>query len=116
MFICLKFVGVARDEDVNAELPLERGQRLGIAPRNDLVAMAQANLELAYRHYLLLRISVRNLVKVTADNVDVTCKSFQVVKGLFGAEVASAQYVVDPAWHQQFLKLGWKCIAPEWNV
>lgn len=61
MFICLKFVGVARDEDVNAELPLERGQRLGIAPRNDLVAMAQANLELAYRHYLLLRISVRNL-------------------------------------------------------
>lgn len=51
-------VRVARDEDVAIELALERGERLRVAPRYHLVAVAQPQLELADLDHLCLREAV----------------------------------------------------------
>lgn len=51
-----KLVRVAGDEDVDVELPLQQRQAGHVAPRDHLVAVDEANLELAHRHHLLLRV------------------------------------------------------------
>lgn len=59
-------MGVARDEDVHVELSLEDGQALPVAPRHDLMAVAQPHLELAQREHLVLRILGVLLIHVIA--------------------------------------------------
>lgn len=50
----LKLVRVPRDEDVHVQLSLEQSQAGHVAPRDHLVAVDQADLELAHRDHLLL--------------------------------------------------------------
>lgn len=49
----------------------------------------------------------KNLIKVSPDNVYVPSQCLQVVIALLGAEVSCTEDVLDLAWHQQLLKLGW---------
>ena len=45
---------VARYKDVDVKLPPHRGKCLLFSPRNDLVTVAEANLELPNGYHLLL--------------------------------------------------------------
>jgi hypothetical protein len=54
ILIHLGLVRVSRDEDVDVELSLQRGQRLRIAPRHAQVAVRQTESELADLKNLLL--------------------------------------------------------------
>ena len=49
-------MGVASDEDVNVQLPLQHCQTLCVTPWHHLVAVTQTNAELADRDNLLLRV------------------------------------------------------------
>lgn len=51
-----KLVRVARNEDVDVQLPLEQRQAGHVAPGDHLVAVDQADLKLAHGHHLLLRV------------------------------------------------------------
>lgn len=57
-----------------------------------------------------------DLVKVSPDDVHVPGQGLQVVIALFGAEVARAEDVLDLAWDQQLLELGWQGVASVGNV
>lgn len=47
---------VAGNEDVDVQLPLQQRQAGHVAPRDHLVAVDEADLKLAHRHHLLLRV------------------------------------------------------------
>lgn len=51
-----ELVRVAGDEDVDVQLPLQQRQAGHVAPRDHLVAVDEADLKLAHRHHLLLRV------------------------------------------------------------
>lgn len=57
-----------------------------------------------------------DLVKVSPDYVNVSSQSLQVVIALLGAEVASAENVLDLPRDQQLLELGWQGVAPVGDV
>ena len=52
----LELVRVSGDEDVHVQLSLQQPQAGHVPPGDDLVAVDQADLELAHRHHLLLRV------------------------------------------------------------
>lgn len=52
----LELVRVPGDEDVHVELPLQQRQAGHVPPRDHLVAVDQADLELPHRDHLLLRV------------------------------------------------------------
>lgn len=52
VFVDPVLVGVPGDEDVDIQLPLQRRQRLLVAPGHHLVAVGEADLELAHLHHL----------------------------------------------------------------
>lgn len=112
--VSAKDVGVAGDEDVAIELALQRAQRLRVAPRHHLVPVAQAELELANLHSLVLGQRIGDIwqedaiVKVAADDVHVGRERAQVVVRLLVYHVARAQNVLDLSWLQQRLKLLWQ--------
>ena len=70
---CLKLVRVSRDEDVDIQLSLEKRQTGHVAPRDHLVSVDEANLELAHCHHLLLRV-----VQVLRRN-ERTCLNLKVL-------------------------------------
>lgn len=54
----------------------------------------------------LVIVKKADLIEVSSDDVDVSCKGLQVVVALLGAEVSCAQNVLDLPRHQQLLELG----------
>ena len=70
------------------------------------MAVTNSNSELSNRDHLLLGV-VEGLVKLPSHHVDIAGEGLQVVQGLLGAKVSSAENVLDPARNQQFFKLCW---------
>ena len=81
-----KCVSVARDQDVAVELPLHGAERLGVTPRNELVAMAQSELKRADFDHLALRQAVVNgvpkevLEEIEEDEVQVVDTTTRAAK------------------------------------
>ena len=102
---------VARHEDVAIELPLQRAERLRVTPWHDLVAVAQAELELADFHHLGVGEAVCHIrkestvVEIPPAHVHVCGKRAQVVVGEFVDNIARAEDVLDLARLQQRLEL-----------
>ena len=66
---------VAGDEDVDVHLPLQDGQRLLVAPRHHLVAVAHAHADVADLHHLGVRVCVCVCVRVCVCVCGCVCTS-----------------------------------------
>lgn len=105
MLVGLEPAGVARDQDVAVQLPVDEGEALRVSPRHHLVAVADSDPELPDGHHLLLGVA-RVLLEVAPHEMHVAGEGAQVVHRLLGAQVARAQDVLDPAGHEELLELG----------
>lgn len=113
-----KCVSVARDQDVAVELPLHGAERLGVTPRNELVAMAQSELKRADFDHLALRQAVGHIgeecavIEVSTNDMHIRGKRAQVVIGGFVDDVACTQDVLNfPRLQQSLEFLGQVCLA-----
>lgn len=77
--------------------------------------MNQTNFKLPDSYNFLLWI-IEILIEVPSNNMNVTSQCLEVVIALLGAEIASAQDVLNLARHQQFLELCWQAVAAMWDV
>ena len=87
-------MSVAGDEHVAVHLTLEVAEGVAVAPRDDLVPVAEADSEALDVDDLLLGVR-RVLVEFALHDVDLGSNALEEVEGLLGAEVARAEDVVD---------------------
>ena len=113
-----KRVSVARDQNVAVELPLHGAERFGVAPRNELVTVAQPQLKRADFDHLGLRQAVGHVgeecavIKVSTHDMNIGGKRAQVVVGDFVDDVACAHDVLNfPRLQQRFELLRQVCLA-----
>ena len=110
-------VRVPGDEHVAVELTLQRAERLRVAPRHDLVAVAEPELELADLDRLGLRQAVgnvwqeRSIVKVAAHHVHIARQRPKVIVSQLIDDVSRAEDVLDFAGLEERLELFWQVRA-----
>ena len=61
MLVSFKFVSVTSNENIDPQLPLKRCKGFSVPPRNDLMTMGKADLELPNCYNFLFGIRARNL-------------------------------------------------------
>ena len=76
MLVC-----VAADENIAVELPLHGGERLHVAPRDDLVPVNHADLKVMDLDHLGLR-QVGHFIAITTHDMRLTFCSGQVLEPL----------------------------------
>lgn len=107
---------VARDQKVHVKLALHNCKALQITGWYHLVTMEQTNSELTHLHDFCVRIGYARLVEVASHDVHVGCERLQVIVGLFCAQVARTQNVLNFSRYQQLLELGRYSVTPVRNV
>ena len=76
-------MGVATYQNVNIQLPLDRGESFHVSPWNHLVSVYQANFEVANLNNFGFR-KLRILIEVSAHDVAHALGGSQILKPLDG--------------------------------
>lgn len=63
-----------------------------------------------------IKSNATNLIEISAYNVHVGGKCFEIVKRFFGAQIPSAQDVMDATGNKKFLEFGWQTATSMRNV
>lgn len=97
-------MGVASDEHVAVHLTLEVAKGVAVTPGDDLVAVAETDLEALDGDDLLLGVG-RVFVVLALHDVDFRSNALEKVVCLLGAEITCAEDVVDLPGHKKGLEL-----------
>lgn len=106
---------MASDEHIAVHLALEVAQGVAVAPRDDLVPVAEADLEALDGDDFLLGVG-GVFVELASHDVDLGGDALEKVVCFFGAEVACAEDVVDLPGDKKGLELVGDLVGAGWDV
>lgn len=92
VFINFILVCVTSDQNVDIHLPLNHRQTVRVTPRDNLMAVNEANLELTYLNDFRFRERLV-FVEIATHNVDVRSKGLQLIVLFLRHQVTSTQHI-----------------------